>query len=69
MTLATGERMDTIDARRPGRPSQRHSLVTAVWLKTCPRCGGDLYRGVDVDGVFLACLQCGHYPADALAAR
>ncbi len=30
------------------------------WLKSCARCGGDLYRGRDLYGEFVACLQCGH---------
>ena len=29
------------------------------WLKRCPKCGGDLYKGVDVHGVYVSCRQCG----------
>jgi predicted anti-sigma-YlaC factor YlaD len=28
------------------------------WLKGCPRCGGDLYEGIDIYGRYIACLQC-----------
>ena len=31
------------------------------WLKSCPRCAGDLYDARDLFGGYLACLQCGHY--------
>jgi len=31
------------------------------WLKTCPRCHGDLYNNSDVYGNYIDCLQCGHY--------
>lgn len=31
------------------------------WLKSCPRCRGDLYEGKDIYGQYVACLQCGHY--------
>ncbi len=31
------------------------------WLKSCPRCDGDLYDARDLFGGYLACLQCGHY--------
>jgi hypothetical protein len=36
-----------------------------VWLKCCPRCDGDLYRGTDHYGDYLACLQCGRYLTEA----
>ena len=29
-------------------------------LKSCPRCGGDLFMDRDTDGWFEECLQCGH---------
>lgn len=32
-----------------------------LWLKTCPRCHGDLTEGQDLYGPFIACIQCGHY--------
>ena len=31
------------------------------WLKSCPRCSGDLYEDHDLHGSFVACLQCSHY--------
>ncbi len=30
------------------------------WLKACPRCRGDLFRQVDLYGLYIACLQCGY---------
>ncbi len=41
-----------------------------VWkLKSCPKCGGDLYIDRDLDSWFSQCLQCSHWrelagPAD-----
>ncbi len=33
-----------------------------VWkLKSCERCGGDLYIDRDVDSWFSQCLQCSHW--------
>ncbi len=31
------------------------------WLKSCPRCHGDLYDNTDVYGNYINCFQCGHY--------
>lgn len=31
------------------------------WLKSCPRCTGDIYDARDLFGGYLACLQCGYY--------
>ncbi|MDA0264772.1 MAG: hypothetical protein O3A93_11395 [Chloroflexi bacterium] len=31
------------------------------WLKSCPRCFGDLYDNADIYGNYIDCLQCGHY--------
>ena len=31
------------------------------WLKSCPRCKGDLYEGFDPYGGYVACMQCGRY--------
>jgi hypothetical protein len=36
-----------------------------LWLKSCPRCNGDLYKGVDIYGSYIACLQCSHYLTEA----
>jgi len=30
------------------------------WLKTCPRCKGDLYLDHDLNGRDAVCLQCGY---------
>ena len=32
-----------------------------LWLKSCPRCHGDLYEVRDHYGLYVACLQCGHH--------
>ena len=32
-----------------------------IWLKSCPRCQGDLFDAVDEHERFAACLQSGHY--------
>jgi hypothetical protein len=29
-------------------------------IKSCPRCGGDLFIDRDIDGWFVQCLQCSH---------
>lgn len=39
------------------------------WFKSCPKCQGDLYRGGDVYGSFIACIQCSHYLTEAEEAR
>ena len=31
-----------------------------VILKACPRCHGDVHKQRDKDGLYTACLQCGH---------
>ena len=31
------------------------------WIKSCPRCNGDLYENTDQYGRFIACMQCSHY--------
>ena len=36
--------------------------MAVIWkLKSCPRCGGDLYIASDMDGWFSQCLQCSHW--------
>ena len=30
-----------------------------VWLKSCQRCGGDLYQETDQFGSYVSCFQCG----------
>lgn len=30
-----------------------------MWLKACPRCGGDLFMDSDYYGHFVCCIQCG----------
>ena len=34
------------------------------WLRSCVRCGGDLYGSEDIYGRFTACSQCGYYLTD-----
>lgn len=31
-----------------------------MWLKMCPKCGGDLYLRDELDCQDIVCLQCGH---------
>lgn len=31
------------------------------WLKSCPRCHGDLFENTDIYGKYIDCFQCGHY--------
>lgn len=31
------------------------------WLKSCPRCHGDLTDKSDIYGSYIDCFQCGHY--------
>ncbi len=31
-----------------------------VYLRGCRRCGGDLIRHHDIDGLYRQCLQCGN---------
>ncbi len=47
--------------------------MVAWKLKSCPRCGGDLYIDRDINSWFSQCLQCSHWrelnsPADVDAA-
>ncbi len=35
-----------------------------LWLKTCPRCHGDLAEGHDRHGRYITCIQCGNYITD-----
>ena len=30
-----------------------------LWIKGCPKCGGDMYSDSDVMGYYRQCLQCG----------
>ena len=30
-----------------------------LWLKTCPKCSGDLHQREDQFGSYIVCLQCG----------
>lgn len=31
-----------------------------LWIKGCPKCGGDMYRDRDIMGHYRQCLQCGY---------
>ncbi len=35
-----------------------------IYLKSCPRCIGDLNEGYDLFGHFLSCVQCGYELSD-----
>lgn len=32
-----------------------------VWLKSCPRCNGDLSENQDLYGRYVTCVQCAYY--------
>ena len=32
----------------------------ALYLKSCPRCGGDMNSNRDIYGEYRLCMQCGH---------
>lgn len=36
-----------------------------LWLKSCPKCRGDLYGDRDHYGWYVTCLQCGNYLVQA----
>ena len=37
------------------------SIIRVRWLlKSCPKCGGDLYYDMERDGEYMQCLQCGY---------
>ncbi len=36
-----------------------------LWLKSCPRCRGDLQTESDRYGPYIACIQCGYHVGDA----
>ncbi len=40
-----------------------------LYLKTCPRCSGDMYLDRDLYGPFKECLQCGYIMDIAAATR
>lgn len=31
-----------------------------LWIKGCPKCGGDMYSDRDIMGYYRQCLQCGY---------
>ena len=31
------------------------------WIKSCPKCHGDLNESTDIYGNYISCFQCGHY--------
>lgn len=35
-----------------------------IWQKSCPRCHGDLVLQADINGQYIACLQCGYELTD-----
>jgi len=42
-----------------GRDVVMGGVCGVLYLKACPRCGGDVYLGRDSWGAYLVCLQCG----------
>ena len=34
--------------------------IKTLWLKSCPRCKGDLIKQLDIYGHYIKCLQCGY---------
>ena len=36
-----------------------------MWLKSCPKCQGDLSASEDAFGSYISCLQCGNHLSDA----
>lgn len=32
-----------------------------IWIKSCPRCRGDLLQNRDLYGWYVSCFQCGHH--------
>ena len=45
---------------RPPRSLPPMPPSGAVWLRSCPRCRGDVSEREALDGKYRACLQCGH---------
>ncbi len=35
------------------------------WMKSCPKCTGDLYQDSDKYGLYTSCMQCGRYLTEA----
>ena len=44
----------------PCRDDAEVMIPMGLWLKGCPKCGGDLYNDRDVMGYYRQCLQCGY---------
>ncbi|MFQ5933616.1 MAG: hypothetical protein ACE5KI_03125 [Dehalococcoidia bacterium] len=40
-------------------------MIRVMWLKACPRCGGDLTAERDFYGSYISCLACGYYLTEA----
>ena len=47
---------------RVGSPPARRAggTLTLIWLKTCPRCRGDLILSSEPDYEYVSCIQCGN---------
>jgi hypothetical protein len=43
---------ESAEAARRGREK------VVIWLKACPRCGGDLFLEREIEGQSIRCLQC-----------
>jgi len=40
-----------------------------VWLKSCPRCSGDIFLERNIGESYMMCLQCGHVLTAAQESR
>ena len=43
-----------------GQATRRNVMAMQFWLKSCPRCHGDLVLEQDRWGRYRVCIQCGH---------
>ncbi len=58
-----GEKMNKATLRKS--TSNAGAASAKLWLRSCPRCQGDLYEEKDMYGRFIACLQCAYYLSEA----
>ncbi len=47
------------------RASIPETVTAKLWLRSCPKCQGDLYEETDLYGRYIACLQCAYYLSEA----
>jgi hypothetical protein len=53
-----GENQQTSHEKRELGAGDERS-IDMIWLKSCPRCRGDLFMDSDYYGRFVSCIQCG----------